>query len=381
MRILFSIHHDLDPDTGAPGATIALGEHLAERGNAVDYLSFDDMPVQLPFMAATIAYPYFAATRMARHGAHEADVIDASTGDAWAWARLDRRRKRPLLVTRSHGLEHLFQEREVERAQQEGRRLSWRYPLYWGGWRLREVALSLRASDLVFVLSEAERDYAVERLGVAAERVRLTANGVPDSFLARACETNGDAGGPAVAWVGAYRRSKGTEHGSAALAAAMEADPQLRVSFFGPGVPTETVLAPFPPQLRDRVAVIESYHREELPRLLCGHSIAFVPSLSEGFSLALVEVMACGLAPIASDIPGNRETVVDGENGLLIPAGDAAAATAAIQRLRADRDLLERLRVNARVVGERYSWKRIAADTAGAYEEALERRGAKRAGR
>lgn len=374
MRVLFSIHHELDPDTGAPGATIALGEHLAEIDNEVAYLSFDDMPVKLPFMAAAITYPYFAAARLAKV-ARRYDVVDASTGDAWAWARLDRRARRPLLVTRSHGLEHLFQEREVERAAGEGRKLSWRYPLYWGGWRLREVALSLRASDLVFVLSEAEREYVVERLAVEPGRVRLTANGVPDSFLTRAAEQNCDAGGPAIAWVGAYRQSKGIEHGTAALVTAMEADPDLRVSFFGPGVPASTVRAPFPPTLHDRVAVIESYHREELPKLLCGHSIAFVPSLSEGFSLALVEVMACGLAPIASDIPGNRETVLDGENGLLIPPGDAAAAAAAIARLRDDRDLLERLRESARAVGERYSWRRIAADTAAAYAEAAERRG------
>ncbi len=373
MRVLFSIHHELDPDTGAPGATIALGENLAALGHEVDYLSFDDMPVKLPLMAATIAYPYFTAARLAGREARRADVIDASTGDAWAWARLDRR-QRPLLVTRSHGLEHLFQEREVEQAEREGRKLSWRYPLYWGGWRLREVALSLRASDLVFVLSEAEREFATERLGVAAERIRLTANGVPASFLARCEETIGDPGGPAVAWVGAYRRSKGVEHGSAALVAALQADPDLRVSFLGPGVPTRTVLERFPADLHPRIAVTETYHRDELPQLLKGHSMALFPSFSEGFSLALVEVMACGVAPIASDIPGNRETVADGENGLLVPPGDAAAASAAILRLRGDRELLERLRENARAVGERFSWQRIAADTAAAYEEALERR-------
>jgi glycosyltransferase involved in cell wall biosynthesis len=376
MRILFSIHHELDPDTGAPGATMALGEDLTALGHEVDYLSFDDMPVKLPFMAATIAYPYFAAARLARREAQRADVIDASTGDAWAWARLDRRRQRPLLVTRSHGLEHLFQEREVEQAAREGRKLSWRYPLYWGGWRLREVALSLRASDLVFVLSEAEREYAVEGLGIAAERIRLTANGVPNSFLARCEETNGDPGGPAIAWVGAYRRSKGIEHGSEALVEALRADPDLRVSFFGPGVPTRTVLERFPADLHSRIAVTETYHRDELPQLLKGHSMALFPSLSEGFSLALVEVMACGVAPIASDIPGNRETIADGENGLLVPAGDAAAASAAILRLSRDDGLLKRLREGARAVGERFSWQRIATDTAAAYEEALERRDA-----
>ena len=375
MRILFSIHHELDPDTGAPGATMALGENLAALGNEVDYLSFDDMPVKLPFMAATISYPYFAAARLAGNEARRADVIDASTGDAWAWARLDRRRQRPLLVTRSHGLEHLFQEREIEQAEREGRKLSWRYPLYWGGWRLREVALSLRASDLVFVLSEAERDCAIERLGVEPERIRLTANGVPGSFLARCKRVGGDPGGAAIAWVGAYRRSKGIEHGSAALVSALEADPDLRVSFLGPGVPTTTVLERFPTSLHPRIAVTETYHRNDLPKLLKGHSMALFPSFSEGFSLALVEVMACGVAPIASDIPGNRETIADGESGLLVPPGDAAAASAAILRLRGDEALLEHLRAGASAVGERFSWPRIAADTAAAYEEALERRG------
>lgn len=374
MRILLSIHHDLDPDTGAPGATLALGKSLAEEGNSVEYLSFDDMPGKPPFIAATVAFPYFAAAQMAARAGHGLDVIDASTGDAWVWSRLDRRSGRPLLVTRSHGLEHLFQARETEQAAREGRKLSRRYPLYWGGWRLREVALSLRGSDLVFVLSEEERAYAVDRLGVRPERVRLTANGVPDSFLEKAREAGENPGGPAIAWVGAHRAIKGVEHGSAALASALEADPDLRVSFFGPGVPAATVLARFPPHLHDRLAVTERYHRDELPMLLRGHSIAFFPSLSEGFSLALVEAMVCGLAPIASDIPGNRETVADGADGVLVPAGDASAATAAILRLKRDGELLSRLRQAATMAGERYSWKRIAAQTAAAYREAIERR-------
>jgi glycosyltransferase involved in cell wall biosynthesis len=375
MRILFSIHHELDPDTGAPGATMALGESLAERGHAVEYLSFDDMPgPRLPFMAAAIAYPYYVAAALPRRARRGVDVIDASTGDAWAWARLHRGPRRPLLVTRSHGLEHLFQEREVERAAREGRKLSWRYPLYWGGWRLREVALSLRASDLVFVLSEEERAYLVERLGLAPERIRLTSNGVPDTFLEKVRAAGMNGGGPAVAMIGAHRPIKGIEHGAAALAAALEADPELRVSFLGGGVPAATTLARFPHHLHDRIAVTERYHRDELPRLLKGHSIALFPSFSEGFSLALIETMACSVAPVASDIPGNRETIDDGANGLLVPAGDAAAATAAILRLRRDQALLERLREAATGVGTRHSWPQIAANTEAAYEEALARR-------
>src|ERR1700742_23800 len=156
LRVLLSIHHEMDSDTGAPGATLALGAALADLGHRVEYLSFDDMPVAPPFLVTNAAYPFYAATRFAAAHRHDFDVIDASTGDAWVWGSLDRRRGRPLLVTRSHGLEHLFQDEAKTRAAREGRGLGWKHPLYWGGWRLREVAISLRRSDLVLLFNDAE---------------------------------------------------------------------------------------------------------------------------------------------------------------------------------------------------------------------------------
>lgn len=372
MRILLSIHHELDPDSGAPGATLALGEALQELGHEVSYLSFDDLPVRLPFLAASVAFPYFAALKIAA-SAHRFDVVDASTGDAWVWGRLDRRTDRPLLVTRSHGLEHLFQQQEVRRAARESRKLSWRYPLYWGGWRLREVGASLRASDLVLVLNEEEREVAVERIGVPQARVRFTANGVPDSFLAVARETE-NPGGPAVAMVGAHRAAKGVDDGCRALTAALESDPELRVSMLGTGVPERETLARFPTAMRARINVTERYRRNELPRLLAGHSIALFPSLSEGFPLTLVETMACGVVPVATSIAGHRAVVQDGANGALVPTGEPDAAAAAVLRLRSEPATLARLRAAASATAAAFTWRRIARETARAYEEARELR-------
>ena len=47
VRILLTIHHALDPDAGAPGATIDLGRALREQGHDVEFLSHDDMPARL----------------------------------------------------------------------------------------------------------------------------------------------------------------------------------------------------------------------------------------------------------------------------------------------------------------------------------------------
>ena len=64
------------------------------------------------------------------------------------------------------------------------------------------------------------------------------------------------------------------------------------------------MLADYPAGVRDRLAVVESYDRDALPRLLDGHQVYVSASLAEGLSLALIEAMACGLAPVVTDLPG-----------------------------------------------------------------------------
>lgn len=372
LNVLLSIHHELDADTGAPGSTLVLGAGLSELGHHVDYLSFDDVPGRsLPYLVTNVAYPFYAASRFAVAGRAGIDVIDASTGDGWVWACLDRRHDRPLLVTRSHGLEHLFQAASLAQLKSEGRKPSRRYPLYWGGYRLREVAASLRRSDLVLLFNDSERQYAVERLGVDPERIRLTTNGVPTAFLDLAEKAAIKACDPGVAFVGGYRDQKGVVTASEALVEALTKDPGLRASFIGVGVPAATVLERFPHPLHERVSVIEHFGRDELPKLLEGHSILLFPSLFEGFSLALVEVMACGLIPVASDIPAVSRVIEDGRNGVLIAPRSASDFAAAILRLRTEKETAERLAAAARKSARAYGWPQVARRTSDLYEEAL----------
>src|SRR5436853_4915635 len=86
-------------------------------------------------------------------------VIDASGGDAWLYSLL-RRRVRPLLVMRSHGLEERLADHTMDSVRRGEVALGWRYRLYHGGWRLWETTRSLRAADLVLVSNEADREYA-----------------------------------------------------------------------------------------------------------------------------------------------------------------------------------------------------------------------------
>jgi glycosyltransferase involved in cell wall biosynthesis len=73
--------------------------------------------------------------------------------------------------------------------------------------------------------------------------------------------------------------------------------------------------------------------------------------------LKLFEYMACRLPIVASALPVMREVLVDGENALLVPAGDLDAWTHAVDRLAADAALRERLASRAfEDFHERYTW-------------------------
>ena len=64
-------------------------------------------------------------------------------------------------------------------------------------------------------------------------------------------------------------------------------------------------------------------------------------------SVALLEAMACGLAPVVTAIPGNTDVVTPERNGLLAKAGDEEALAAALARVLSDAPLREQLAASA----------------------------------
>jgi glycosyltransferase involved in cell wall biosynthesis len=109
--------------------------------------------------------------------------------------------------------------------------------------------------------------------------------------------------------------------------------------------------------------------RDDVPELLASFDVFAFPSLFEGLCLAVIEAQAAGVPVVATPVGGIRETVVDGETGLLVPTGDPAALAGAIRRLLDEPDLAGRLADEARRrVRERYSEQRMVELTLGLYE-------------
>jgi glycosyltransferase involved in cell wall biosynthesis len=85
-----------------------------------------------------------------------------------------------------------------------------------------------------------------------------------------------------------------------------------------------------------------------------------LPSEAEGFGLVLIEAMAAGVPVVATNVPGIRDVVRDGENGLLAPVRDPAAIAAAIGRIFGEGNLRDRLIDGGRrAVADRYTWEKV----------------------
>lgn len=84
-------------------------------------------------------------------------------------------------------------------------------------------------------------------------------------------------------------------------------------------------------------------HVKEMPAMLRAAHVACLPSYREGLPLFLLEAAASGRPCVTADVPGCREAVRHGENGLVVPARDGRALAGALRELIADRALRRRM--------------------------------------
>jgi glycosyltransferase involved in cell wall biosynthesis len=87
------------------------------------------------------------------------------------------------------------------------------------------------------------------------------------------------------------------------------------------------------------------------PRLLALYRAADIfvlPTHADCLAVVLAEAMAAGLPVVTTDVAAQPEAVRDGESGIVVPRGDAAATGSAIRRLAADPDLRRRMGARGR---------------------------------
>jgi glycosyltransferase involved in cell wall biosynthesis len=132
-------------------------------------------------------------------------------------------------------------------------------------------------------------------------------------------------------------------------------------------VPEEQLLA------WQKEGVVEWWgRREDMPKVYAQSHIVCLPSYREGLPKALLEAASCARAVVTTNVPGCRDVVRDGDNGMLVEARDAAALANALSRLLADPELRSRMgqRGRERVLNE-FSQEKIVAQVLEIYREVL----------
>jgi glycosyltransferase involved in cell wall biosynthesis len=121
--------------------------------------------------------------------------------------------------------------------------------------------------------------------------------------------------------------------------------------------------------IAQRVRFLGAQPRERIVELFHAADATILSSSWENFPHTVVEALAVGTPVLAMEAGGVAEVVRNGENGLLVPAGDTAALGAAVRRYFADDGLRERLRGAAADSVADYAPERVL----GQLEETLRR--------
>jgi glycosyltransferase involved in cell wall biosynthesis len=238
------------------------------------------------------------------------------------------------------------------------------------------------SADRLLTVSDQIRETAL-RGGLSMERVQTCYSGLD---LDRVPRTADGAGVRArhtfhgeTFLVGAVANlfpRKGYEHLIRAVGLAARDVPALGCLIVGEGNPGyRAALEALSRDLGLADRVLFAGFQSDVYPYLAAMDLFVLPSVMEGFGIALLEAMAMGRAVVATKVGGVPEVVEDGVTGLLVPPADPGSLARAIVRL-AEAPALRRAmgEAGARRVREQFHVARMARQVEGVYDEVLEAR-------
>src|SRR5712671_4595154 len=247
-----------------------------------------------------------------------------------------------------------------------------------GKWHREAEKWNARHADLVVANADAVREVCIRDERCRPERVVVVRNGIDLPHFDRLAAQPLQAPLPVgpddvpVAVIGNLWPVKG--HRTLLEAASLLQDrfPRLKFLCAGEGPERE----PLEKQIRElglagRVFLLG--HRLDVPAILARVRAACLCSSAEGLSNALMEAMAARLPVVATAVGGNPELVRPGENGLLVPSGDARSLADKLAELLSDQARAEEMGRRGRVrVEAELTLARMAEGHGAVYQRALD---------
>lgn len=233
------------------------------------------------------------------------------------------------------------------------------WPLAAAVW-LSERPLPYAYRDVAFeAISESTADDLVDR-GIPRDHVRVIYPGVSAEAFTPAAGTRAPV--PTFAYVGRLKRYKGVDIVMRAFAQLAHPTAVLEIAGAGDYRPALEALV-HTLDLTGRVRFLGFVSESEKLALLRRSWAVALASPKEGWGLTNVEAAACATPVVASNSPGIRESVLDGQTGFLAPHGDVDALAAAMGRLAGSRELVESMGLRAREFSQSFTWDNAATET------------------
>lgn len=307
--------------------------------------------------AKVFVYPIRLALEIIRSRTEFDVVIVHEPGGFWYGLTHKIVPSLPPLVAMCHNVESKWFRERLRAAGRGFARVPWstrvKSPLF----RIWQSNGTIRLADHVVCLSAEDRDYLIGELGRNADDVTRVANGVaPEDFVMPA-----EHRGRRLLFVGGWVDVKGARLLPVVFRKVRERLPDTQLTIAGSGATADAVLEEFGADDRARVSVLAgSLEAKALRALYQWHDVFFMPSLSEGSPLSLLEAMAAGCPIVAAAVGGIPDIVRDGTDGLLFRAIDADQAAAKLVTLLSDAELASTFGRAARQRASGFTWNLTA---------------------
>lgn len=208
-------------------------------------------------------------------------------------------------------------------------------------------------------ISESTKDDLDSR-GIVRDRIRVIYPGIDADHFTPAAGTR--ATQPLFAYLGRIKKYKGVDLVVRAFAELRHPTARLEIAGAGEFRPDlERLVASL--ALSERVTFLGRVSESEKVALLRRAWATLFASPKEGWGITNLEAAACGTPVIASNSPGIRESVREGETGFLVPHGDTRAMAERMQRLALAPELVQAFGANGRRFAEAFTWERAAIET------------------
>ncbi|HXH41303.1 MAG TPA: glycosyltransferase family 4 protein [Thermoanaerobaculia bacterium] len=379
LKILMMADTPADPNRGAAGTEVQTARALQAIGHEVDTFWAEDLGRRIRHgnlhLLLELPYTYErAAVAALRRKTY--NVVHANQPHGYRAARaVHRISPQTAFIHRSHGFElnveaTLRPWRKAFGSDERGaiRRIASGAiaPLL-----SRHAHAIARDADGHIVSSSLDSAFLQECLGVAAERIAVIPQAVPDSFAGDEPPSMDSARLHRVLHVGQFAFVKAPMITAAAINRLAEADRRLQFTWVCDPNSETAVRALLTAGANERLDVLPWTTQDALRDVYDAHGIFLFPSFFEGFGKAFLEAMSRGLCVMASDVGGMHDIIENGRNGVLVSPGDANALADAALTFTRDPDRAGAMSLAATTTARRHTWDRVARETADFYRVRL----------